>query len=70
MDATVECRSEAAYAERPVAFIWQGERREVIEILKHWRAPQGIGFRVSTREESVFDLLYNEALDVWSIQEL
>jgi hypothetical protein len=29
MKATVECRSEFTYAERPVAVHWQGERLEI-----------------------------------------
>lgn len=63
----VECRSSASYAERPVAFSWQGQRLEVAEILSRWRAPGGVDFRVRTPQDLVFDLVYDENLDEWSI---
>ena len=66
----VECRSDSAYGERPLAFTWQGERFEVIGISLRWRSPDGKGFRVSTRQGRAFDLFYSETLDAWAIQEL
>jgi hypothetical protein len=65
----VECRSEAAYAERPLAFTWQGQRREVAQVLERWRAPAGKGFRVRTQDGGTFTLLYDEHDDVWQIAE-
>ena len=65
----VECRSEAAYAERPLAFTWQGQRQEVAQVLDGWRTPVGKGFRVRTQDGSVFTLLYDEHDDVWQIAE-
>lgn len=67
--ADVECRSDAAYAERPLAFIWQGARREVAQVLQRWRSPMGRGFRVRTRDGGVFKLLYHEDNDTWQIFE-
>jgi hypothetical protein len=63
----VECRSSASYAGRPLAFSWQGQRLDVAEILSRWRTPTGLGFRVRTTQEQVFDLFYDESLDEWSI---
>jgi hypothetical protein len=63
----VECRSSASYAERPLAFTWQGQRLEVVEILSRWRTPAGLGFRVCTEQAEVFELVYNENVDEWSI---
>ena len=63
----VECRSEYTYAQRPVAFFWEGERLEVVEILEQRFTPQGPSFRVSTKGMGIFILCYNEHLDEWSV---
>jgi hypothetical protein len=66
---TVECLSSSTYAERPLAFYWQGQRLEVEEILTRWRAPLAICFRVLTRgSQRVFELRYDESADTWLIQ--
>lgn len=78
----VECHSEFAYAERPVALTWEGQRLEVDEILAAWRLPEGRRFRVRTlrhalsgsqcnaRDPLLFELTYREADDAWQIQPL
>lgn len=66
----VECRAEAAYPGRPLAFTFQGVRRQVAEVLKNWRSPDGMGYRVTSDDGRLFDLLYNEACDEWSVREL
>ncbi len=66
----VECRSDSRYAERPLAFAWEGERQQVAEILSQWRTPEGINFKVRTEIGSVFDLCYNEAQDKWTIVQI
>lgn len=68
MNAQVECHSGYAYAERPDAFTWEGERLEVAEVLGSWRTPDGKRFRVRTTEGLSFDLLYQEAEDEWRIE--
>ena len=68
MGALVECRSESAYAEKPVALIWTGERLEVTEILSRWRSPDEIHFRVRVSDGRIFELIYDEAADGWRIQ--
>jgi hypothetical protein len=65
----VECRSEAAYAERPLAFTWQGRRQEVAEVISNWRTPAGKAFRVIAESGAVFDLYYDEHSDKWQIAE-
>lgn len=65
----VECRSDSTYAERPVAFTWQGLHLDVVEILARWRAPGTRGFRVRTPGGVAFELVYDENSDVWSIRE-
>ena len=67
MDEPVECRSEVTYAERPIAFYWQGQRLLVSEVQARWRVPEGIRFRVRTEDDQVFELVYDEARDIWLI---
>lgn len=64
--ARVFCYSGSAYAERPVAFSWRGERLNVVEILRRWREPSGPVFEVTT-ESGVFRLAYNETDDSWRV---
>ncbi|MBN1146128.1 MAG: hypothetical protein JXA78_02650 [Anaerolineales bacterium] len=77
MPDLVVCRSDSQYAERPLAFHWQGERLEVTKILARWRTPAGQWFRVQAgslgvqsappSEEMIFDLCYDETIDGWRI---
>lgn len=70
MNHMVECHSEFAYAERPVALTWDGKRLEIQAVLSSWRTPEGIHFRVQTDGGQAFELAYNEADDGWHIQSL
>ena len=63
----VECHSGYAYAERPVAFRWQGERLEIEVIEAQWRIPDGKRFQVRTRDGRIFELVYAELYDTWRI---
>lgn len=65
----VECYSGETYAERPLAFHWQGERLEIVQIETRWQSPEGRYFRVRVMDGHVFDLFYHEALDEWKITE-
>jgi hypothetical protein len=68
-DQRVECHSSNAYAERPLAFYWQGQRLEVEKILARWRTPTEICFRVLTSGgQGAFELHYDESADNWRIQ--
>ena len=66
----VECRSDADYADRPLAVVWQGRRLEVAEILGSWRGPGEKGFRVKTTDGQAFELAYRLLPDEWHIQPL
>lgn len=70
MTLAVECYSGSQYAERPTALTWEGERLEITAIVKRWRRPEERCFRVRTRDQRLFDLFYNEALDQWRINPL
>lgn len=66
--AVVECYAGTRYPERPRAFLWKGERREVEEVERRWRSPNGLAFRVRTPDGRRFTLAYNEASDTWIVQ--
>jgi hypothetical protein len=68
MPDLVECHSGYQYADRPTAIFWEGQRLEVVEILRLWRTPGMIYFRVITIDEQSFDLRYDEQADVWFIE--
>jgi len=70
MGDQVECRSDYDYAQRPVAFYWQGNRLEVAEIIWQARNPSGISFQVCVEEAGVFELIYDINADQWSIEQL
>lgn len=63
----VECRSDEQYAGTPLALWWAGERLEVRELLREWYSPEGKAFRVLAENDQVFELLYNEHQDDWTI---
>ncbi len=63
----VECHSGYAYADRPIAFQWEGDRLEIDEIEARWRIPGGLRFRVRVRDGRVFELFYGELYDEWRI---
>ena len=64
----VECYSGSWYAERPVAIYWQEQRVEIIKILNEWRIPEGRFFRVLTETQMIFDIIYSEGTDMWTIE--
>jgi hypothetical protein len=66
--ALVECLSGADYADRPLAFTWEGRRWEIAEILERWRGPGEKGFRIKTTEGQVFELTYREIPDDWRVR--
>ncbi len=68
MTDLVECHSEHTYAQRPVAFYWEGQRQEIKQVESEWRKPGGICFRVLTEEGSRFVLCYDELKDDWGVQ--
>jgi hypothetical protein len=69
MSGIVECHSEFAYAEKPVALTWEGQRFEIAETLASWRTPDGRHFRVRTDDGQTFELLYLESTDEWKIHQ-
>lgn len=70
MTDVVECRSDFEYAQRPVAFYWQGTRLKVTEILSQSLRPEGHAFRVRNEELGIFELDYDSNADQWSVRPL
>lgn len=66
-DELVECHSGYAYAERPIALVWDGERLEIEGIEAEWRIPGGKRFRVRVKDGRVFELFYGELYDEWRV---
>ena len=70
MPDLVACHSEYEYADRPTSLYWEGDRLEVSEVLRRWRAPGRKCFRVLTADGQEFDLFYDEQSDIWHIEQL
>jgi hypothetical protein len=71
----VECYSGYRTNERPLAFIFEGRRWQVEEILDRWyegglrpSEPPLDYFKVRTTEGRVFLLRYNSLFDAWAIR--
>jgi hypothetical protein len=67
VDAQVECHSGSRYGERPLAFVFEGQHHNIAAIVRQWRMPDGLCFRVVTQSEQHFDLTYIEDQDHWRI---
>jgi len=71
----VECYSGYKANERPAAFIYQGCRLEIAEIIDRWYEgdldagrPKVDYFKVKTTEGKVFLLRYLSLFDSWSVR--
>ena len=65
----VICRSGTDYAERPLAFDWQGEWLDVARVLQQWRTPGGLHFRILTEDQQNFELYYDLLEDTWQVDQ-
>jgi hypothetical protein len=63
----VECHSGHTYAERPVALVFAGQRREIVEVLASWQIPGARCFRILADDLSTYELCYDEIHDEWQI---
>jgi hypothetical protein len=70
MTEPVACHSGYDYAERPTAINQDGRWIEIETILAEWRTPTQKGFRVKLRDERLFRLIYDHALDAWDVMEI
>jgi len=65
----VQCHSGYEYAQRPVVFQWEEKKLVVSRVIGEWKTPDGKLFRVLTKGDQVFDLLYNTMEDEWITQQ-
>ena len=63
----VECHSGYKYGQRPTAVLSNGERHEIIEIIREWKSPTGIFFQVLTADDQAYELKYKLDRDEWSV---
>ena len=63
----VECYSGSRVGARPLAFLYEGRRHTVAAVIRQWRIPEGLCYRVITDEELRFDLIYLEDEDAWDV---
>lgn len=66
---SVECYSGHTYAGEPRAVVGPQGRREVTDVLRRWREPEGPAFRVRLEDGSAATLFYNETSGHWSVRE-
>ena len=66
----VRCYSGNEYAQRPTALYWETQWLQVSSIEAEWRTPDGKAFRVYTRDNQRFELLWYESDDEWKITEI
>jgi hypothetical protein len=65
---TVESHSGYRADERPVRFVMNGSKYEVVEVEDRWYSPQLTYFRVATSDGSRYVLCHDEKLDLWSLE--
>ena len=65
----VEAYAGASYPERPIAVWRQGQRLDVMEVLRSWRTPDGLHFLVEIEKIGRAELSYRYQEDGWKIEE-
>lgn len=69
MPNQVICRSDHDYIGSPLAFYWQDQRLEVIEVLVEYQTPTGYTFRVQVMDSGIFELDYDLNTDQWAVHQ-
>jgi hypothetical protein len=65
----VFCRSGHEFADRPTAFIWEGERLQIDELVARWRTPYGKRFLVRIGGNRIFTLVFFESSATWRVEQ-
>lgn len=63
----VEAYAGASYPQRPSAVWWEGERLEVEQVIRSWRTPDALHFRVELQILGETTLSYNYQSEAWSL---
>ncbi len=64
---SVECYAGHTYPTAPRAFVFRGRRRSVEQVIRTWRTPGAVWFRVRVEHDDVFTLVYYEDEYAWII---
>ena len=64
---SVECYAGHAYPPRPRPFTYRGARRTVDQVVRTWRTPDAVWFRVRTNRNEFFTLAYYEDEYAWVV---
>jgi hypothetical protein len=64
---SVQSYAGTRYPERPRAFLWEGERLEIVEVESRHCTPCGLWFRARVSDGRCFSLFYDQALDAWDV---
>jgi hypothetical protein len=64
---SVECYAGHAYPTQPRAFTFRGARRTVEQVVRTWRTPDAVWFRVRTNRNELFTLAYYEDEYAWVV---
>jgi len=65
-EVKVECYAGYRGDEEPRILIFQGRRLMVQEIVSRWRGTAGRYFRVRASDGREYELLHQEATDLWT----
>jgi hypothetical protein len=65
--ANVRCYAGVSCPERPVAFEWEGQWLEVVEVLRHARTPEGLLFDLLAQDGRRYRLNWDANQDGWRI---
>jgi hypothetical protein len=68
MQSQVETYSGFRLHERPRRFTWGEEWLQVRTVLKGWRSPEHLYFKVVAGDERTFLLSYHEVSDTWEAE--
>ena len=67
VEGKVICYSGHTYAQRPLAFSWQGEEYSVSAVVTEEHTPRGKKFLVKTEGGEFFNLDYTIELNYWQV---
>jgi hypothetical protein len=68
VNGIVQCTSGFRYAEKPVSFQFAEQTHQVTRILSESKSEEGYRFLVLTGQDEIFQLLYDEYQEQWSVR--
>jgi hypothetical protein len=64
----VRCLAGYKADERPISFLVDDDEIQVAGILKSWREPEYLYFRLEMEDDRVYDLRHHEHQDFWEVR--